>query len=62
MIVTVRTKIQEAIIRFYNKTFVIGAQIRPSFSLGEPMTNAQYLWSIASQVSFQSLKVEKTKE
>jgi len=33
-------------------TFESGAEIVPCFSLGEPMTNAQYLCIVASQASF----------
>lgn len=33
-------------------TFESGAEMTPSFSLGVPITSAQYLWIVASQALF----------
>lgn len=41
------------------RTFERGAWMTPSFSLGEPMTNAQYLWLVALHASFQACTSRK---
>lgn len=43
--------------RVQKSTFVSGAEIMPSLSLGEPMTKAQYLWVVASQALFHIYKI-----
>lgn len=48
-------------LRSKESTLVRGAEMTPSFSLGVPITNAQYLCVVASQALFQIYMTNRNK-